>query len=218
MIGLRRRNPWLVDAVIETEQVDNARLVIRARARHGEQSLALALNLTGEPFVLADSVEVLEAEPAVADGAVAPHGWAVISGLRPARVPRSNDLTAEWRLHGWRHHPSTVRPTTTGMRSPSGTSSADAVVSRHRGHGRPGEVVVQHLLEPVVAGEADVDQCLIETGDRSTVHLLVRTVAAMQPAPQRSRRRSSLNTSLGHRATPPSRQRAADCARDGTRG
>ena len=31
VIGLRRRNPWLVDAMIETEQVDNARIVIRAR-------------------------------------------------------------------------------------------------------------------------------------------------------------------------------------------
>ena len=49
MIGPRRRNPWLVDAVIETEEVDNARLVIRARARHVRQSV-LSLNLTGEPF------------------------------------------------------------------------------------------------------------------------------------------------------------------------
>ena len=80
VIGLRRRHPWLVDAVIETEHVDNARLLIRARARHGEQSLALALNLTGEPFALADSADVLEAEPAVANGAVAPHGWAVVAG------------------------------------------------------------------------------------------------------------------------------------------
>ena len=80
MIGLRRRHPWLVDAVIETEQVDNAHVVVRARARHGEQSLALALNLAGEPFALADSAEVLEAEPAVAGGAVAPHGWAVVAG------------------------------------------------------------------------------------------------------------------------------------------
>jgi hypothetical protein len=32
-----------------------------------------------------------------------------------------------------------------------------------------------------VAGDADVDQRLIEAGDRSTVHLLVRTVAAMHP-------------------------------------
>ena len=42
--------------------------------------LALALNLSGEPLALADSAEVLEAEPAVADGAVAPHGWAVVAG------------------------------------------------------------------------------------------------------------------------------------------
>jgi hypothetical protein len=80
VIGLRRRNPWLVDARIEIEQVENARLVIRARARRGEQSLTLALNLTGEPLALADSAEVLEAEPAVANGAVAPHGWAVVAG------------------------------------------------------------------------------------------------------------------------------------------
>ena len=65
--------------MIKTEQVDNAHLVIRARARHGEQSLALALNLAGEPFALADGAEVLEAEPDVADGAVAPHGWAVVA-------------------------------------------------------------------------------------------------------------------------------------------
>jgi hypothetical protein len=78
VIGLRRRNPWLVDAVVETEQVDSAHLVVRARARNGEQSLALALNLTGEPLALANSAEVLEAEPDLAAGAVAPHGWAVI--------------------------------------------------------------------------------------------------------------------------------------------
>ena len=42
MIGLRRRNPWLVDAMIQTGQVDHARILIRARARHGEQSLALS--------------------------------------------------------------------------------------------------------------------------------------------------------------------------------
>src|SRR5215217_7998274 len=80
VIGLRRRNPWLVDAMIETEQVDNARIVIRAHARHGEQSLALALNLTSEPFALADSAAVVEAEPDLGDGVVAPHGWAVVAG------------------------------------------------------------------------------------------------------------------------------------------
>jgi cyclomaltodextrinase / maltogenic alpha-amylase / neopullulanase len=79
VIGLRRRNPWLVDAKIETEHVETARIIIRAKARHGEQSLALALNLTGQPFPLTDSAAVLEAEPEVADRAVAPHGWAVVA-------------------------------------------------------------------------------------------------------------------------------------------
>jgi cyclomaltodextrinase len=79
MIGLRRRNPWLVDAAIETEQVDKAHLVVRARARYGEQALALALNLAGDPFALAGGANVLEAEPTVAGGAVAPHGWAVVA-------------------------------------------------------------------------------------------------------------------------------------------
>jgi cyclomaltodextrinase / maltogenic alpha-amylase / neopullulanase len=79
VIGLRRRNPWLVDAIIEAKDVDNAHIVIRAQARHGEQSLTLALNLTGQPFALTDSAAVLEAEPDVADGAVAPHGWAVVA-------------------------------------------------------------------------------------------------------------------------------------------
>jgi cyclomaltodextrinase len=78
VIGLRRRNPWLLDAMIETEQVDDAHLVVRARARNGEQSLTLALNLTAEPLALADSAELLEAEPGLLNGAVAPHGWAVV--------------------------------------------------------------------------------------------------------------------------------------------
>jgi hypothetical protein len=80
MIGLRRRHPWLVDGVIEIELVDKARLVVRSRARHGEQSLALALNLASEPLMLADDIEVLEAQPAVAGGAVPPHGWAAFAG------------------------------------------------------------------------------------------------------------------------------------------
>jgi glycosidase len=79
IIGLRRRNPWLVDGAIEIELVDNARLVVRSRARHGQDSLTLALNLASEPLVLANAGEVLEAQPAVAGGAVAPHGWAVVA-------------------------------------------------------------------------------------------------------------------------------------------
>ena len=35
VIGLRRCNPWLVDAMIETEQVNLADLVVQAKARHG---------------------------------------------------------------------------------------------------------------------------------------------------------------------------------------
>jgi hypothetical protein len=65
--------------MIETTQVDNAHLIIRAHARHGEQSLALALNLTGQPFALTDGAAVLEAEPDATDRAVAPHGWAVVA-------------------------------------------------------------------------------------------------------------------------------------------
>ena len=80
MIGLRRRHPWLVDAIIETEQVENARVVIRSRARHGEETLALALNLADVSLPLPDGAGVLEAEPAVAGGAIPPHGWAVVAG------------------------------------------------------------------------------------------------------------------------------------------
>ena len=80
MIGLRRRHPWLVDGVITIELVDKARLVVRSRARHGQESLALALNLASTPLVLGDAAEALEAQPAIAGGAVAPHGWSVVAG------------------------------------------------------------------------------------------------------------------------------------------
>jgi cyclomaltodextrinase len=79
VIGLRRRHPWLVDAAITTEQVDAAHLVVRSRARHSDDALALALNLTDAPFALPSGAEVLEAEPASTDGAVAPHGWVVFT-------------------------------------------------------------------------------------------------------------------------------------------
>ena len=83
VIGLRRRHPWLVDAVISIEEVDNARLVIRSRARHGEGDLVLALNLANHPMALPDGVTVLESQPVGTDGSVAPHGWAVINGSGP---------------------------------------------------------------------------------------------------------------------------------------
>ena len=80
MIGLRRRHSWLVDAILKIELVDKARLVVRSSARHGQESLVLALNLGSTPLVLGNATEVLEAQPAVAGEAVAPHGWAVVAG------------------------------------------------------------------------------------------------------------------------------------------
>lgn len=79
-IGLRRRHPWLVDAVIGTEQVDETHMVIRSHARQGDEALTLVLNLSEKPFAVTDGARVLEAEPPVAEGAVAPHGWAVLTG------------------------------------------------------------------------------------------------------------------------------------------
>ena len=80
VLGLRRQHPWLVDAVVTTEQVTNAHVLVRARARAGEGALTLALNLADEPHALAEGSRVLAAEPAVSSGAVAPHGWAVLQG------------------------------------------------------------------------------------------------------------------------------------------
>ena len=40
---------------------------------------------------------------------------------------------------------------------------------------------MQHLPQPIIAGEANVDERLIEAGDRTTVHLLVWPVAAVYP-------------------------------------
>src|SRR5262249_29612795 len=56
-----------------------------------------------------------------------------------------------------------------------------SVVTRHRRRGRPREVIVQHASEPFVAREPDIFQGLIETRDRSLVHLLVRSVTAVNP-------------------------------------
>jgi hypothetical protein len=39
---------------------------------------------------------------------------------------------------------------------------------------------VQHLSEPLVPVEANVDQGLVETSDRATVHLLVRPITAVE--------------------------------------
>lgn len=78
VFGLRRRHAWLVDAVIETDQVTNDHMLVHARARQGNEFLTLALNLADIPYALPEGAEVVEAEPAAAAGAVAPHGWAVV--------------------------------------------------------------------------------------------------------------------------------------------
>jgi cyclomaltodextrinase / maltogenic alpha-amylase / neopullulanase len=81
LIGLRRRHPWLVDAVLSTSEVTNAHLVVRCRERDGSGVLTLTLNLADEPLPLGPG-EVLESEPAAPAGAVAPHGWAIVDPLR----------------------------------------------------------------------------------------------------------------------------------------
>ena len=52
-------------------------------------------------------------------------------------------------------------------------------VAGHGRGGRPGEVVVQHGPGRVVLEQSDVRQRLVEAGDRPAVHLLVRSVAAV---------------------------------------
>ena len=78
-IALRRRHPWLVDAAISTEQVGDAHLIVRSRARAGREELMLALNLSDEALVLPGG-GLVDADPPVRSGpAVAPHGWAVVT-------------------------------------------------------------------------------------------------------------------------------------------
>jgi cyclomaltodextrinase / maltogenic alpha-amylase / neopullulanase len=81
MVGLRRRHPWLVDAIISTADVANAHLVVYADARRQPaRRLTLALNLADEPFTSPVSGEVLEASSPLAETAVQPHAWAVLAG------------------------------------------------------------------------------------------------------------------------------------------
>jgi len=55
------------------------------------------------------------------------------------------------------------------------------MVARHRGVGCPRKVIVQRASEPIVAVKPGILQGLIETGNGSLVHLLVRSVAAVDP-------------------------------------
>jgi len=55
------------------------------------------------------------------------------------------------------------------------------VVARHGRRRGPSEVVVKCLPEGPVLGQSDVDQGLVEAGNRAEVHLLVWSVAAVHP-------------------------------------
>jgi hypothetical protein len=99
----------------------------------------------------------------------------VVEGLNAVIRPRTS---AEWAGHQAR------RPQT-----------------REAGHGRsgrPGEVVVQHCPDRVVLGQCDVRHRLIEAGDRSPIHLLVRSVAAVDP---HHRGLIAIDIGVGRRAT-----------------
>jgi cyclomaltodextrinase len=79
LIGLRRRHPWLVDAVISTADVADEHLVVHAESRRGpERRLSLVLNLAGRPYPVGGGPTVLEASAPLVAGAVEPHGWAVL--------------------------------------------------------------------------------------------------------------------------------------------
>ncbi len=82
-LGMRRRHPWLVDAVLDTAEVANDHLVVHASARREpDRRLSLVLNLADRPYAAPGPGEVVESSAAlVSGGAVPPHAWAV---LRPA--------------------------------------------------------------------------------------------------------------------------------------
>jgi cyclomaltodextrinase / maltogenic alpha-amylase / neopullulanase len=79
ILGLRRRHPWLVDAVVTTDQVANDHLVVHAAARREPgQRLSLVLNLADRPYAALERGAALEASSPLVEAAVAPHGWAVL--------------------------------------------------------------------------------------------------------------------------------------------
>ena len=85
VLGMRRRNSWLVDAVITTADVANDHLVVRAAGRHEpDRRLSLVLNLADRPYAAPDGGELVESSAPLVGGAIAPHSWVVLapSGAR----------------------------------------------------------------------------------------------------------------------------------------
>ena len=80
VLGLRRRHPWLVDAVTRTEEVADRHLVVRAEDRRTRNlRLALVVNLADEPYAAGGVGAVLESSAPLVGGKVPPHGWAVFA-------------------------------------------------------------------------------------------------------------------------------------------
>ena len=80
ILGLRRRHPWLVDAVVATAEVANDHLVVHAEARQQPgHRLSLVLNLADRPYAGPSLGEVVESSSPMVGGAVAPHAWAVLA-------------------------------------------------------------------------------------------------------------------------------------------
>jgi hypothetical protein len=55
------------------------------------------------------------------------------------------------------------------------------MVPGHRCRRCPREIVVQHLAQRTVVGQADIDQSLVETGNGTAIHFVVYAVAAVHP-------------------------------------
>jgi cyclomaltodextrinase len=80
VFGLRRRHPWLVDAVLSTAEVADDHLVVHAAARtEPGRRLSLVLNLADRPYAAPGLGESVESSAPLVDGAVPPHGWAVLA-------------------------------------------------------------------------------------------------------------------------------------------
>jgi cyclomaltodextrinase / maltogenic alpha-amylase / neopullulanase len=79
MISVRRRNPWLTRARVQTSDVTEEHLLVHAEGSQG-QAMTLAVNLADQPFLLPFGGSVVEAGEPVRDQSVAAHSWAVLEG------------------------------------------------------------------------------------------------------------------------------------------
>ncbi len=82
LIGLRRRNPWLVRSRSKVFHLANETFGFQCLDPDGGSSLAVLLNVSDQPFDFpvpaANAHQVLGSEPHGSGGHVGPHGWAVL--------------------------------------------------------------------------------------------------------------------------------------------